>query len=328
MCLCWRETENKNLLSPVEIAETYKNPLFDSLERLALSGGEPTLREEIVEIVRRVLDVRPHIKEITLCSNGLDPDRVVETTRSLIDLANSRRIPKFAVSTSIDGYGPIHEQVRRVPEAFERVSETIRRLQELQHEKSFYLSATCVVQPLNMDNLVQIAAFCKQIALPLTFVPICTTNTHVNDEVTRDNLRLTGIQTDKLKSIFSNELSCYLTPSNLPFWKEYFQMAAGKKRKLPCFMVNHYVQLDSDGTLRSCGADNSLIYGNVKDDSPDRLWFADKAKALRRRVKTVYCPSCTVHCNIAFSLTHEFFYYARFFLGEKNRKIFRQESRW
>jgi MoaA/NifB/PqqE/SkfB family radical SAM enzyme len=316
MCLYWRETENKKLLSPAEIAEIYKNPLFDSLERLTLTGGEPTL------------DVRPHIQEITLCSNGLDPDRVVEKTRSLVDLANSRGIPKFAVSTSIDGYGSMHEQVRRVPRAFEKVSETIRRLQELQKERSFYLSATCVVQPLNIDNLTQISAFCEQIALPLTFVPICTTNTHVSDEATRDNLRLTGIQTDKLKSIFSNKLSSNLTLSNLPFWKEYFQIVAGEKRKLPCFMLNHYVQLDSDGSLHTCGADNSLIYGNVKDDSPDVLWFAEKAKAMRRKVEMEYCPSCTIHCNLAFSLTHEFFYYARFFLNEKKRKLFQQESRW
>jgi MoaA/NifB/PqqE/SkfB family radical SAM enzyme len=328
MCLYWRETENKKLLSPEEIAEIYKNPLFDSIETLALSGGEPTLREEIVEIVQRVLDVRPRVQEIILCTNGLDPDRVVEKTRSLLELANSRGISKFAVSTSIDGYGSMHEQIRRVPRAFERVSETIRRLQELQKESPFFLSATCVVQPLNIDNLVKTAEFCKQIALPLTFVPVCTSNTHVDDEATRDNLQMTRIQTNKLKSIFSNELSSYITASNRPFWKEYFQIVAGKRRILPCFMADHYVLLDSDGTLLTCGADNSLVYGNVKDEPADALWLGDKGRALRRKLKTVYCPGCTVHCNLVFSLTHEFFYFAGYYFNEKRRKLFRQESRW
>jgi len=59
----------------------------------------------------------------------------------------------------------------------------------------------------------------------------------------------------------------------------------------------------------------------VRDEPPDKIWYSEKAKELRKRVKKHFCPGCTICCDLAFSFTHEFFYYARFLLKEKTRKL-------
>jgi len=221
----------------------------------------------------------------------------------------------------VDGYGPIHQRIRRVPQAFERVSETLNRLQMLQRETPFYLRSTCVVQPLNISNLVQISEFGQDIGLPITFSPVCISDTMVRDTFSKNSLRLGNDYQKKLKTLFDHQLQPNLMPSNVPFWREYFKIVGGQKRRLPCFLVHHYAGLDSDGTLYMCGADSSLVYGNARDEPPEKIWYSDRAKELRKRAEKYFCPKCTICCDTAFSFRHEFFYYAGFLLKEKSRKL-------
>jgi MoaA/NifB/PqqE/SkfB family radical SAM enzyme len=79
--------------------------------------------------------------------------------------------------------------------------------------------------------------------------------------------------------------------------------------------------MDSDGTLHMCAADSSLVYGNARDEPPDKIWYSQKAREIRKRVEKYFCPKCTICCDTAFSFTHEFFYYAGFLLKEKSRKL-------
>jgi MoaA/NifB/PqqE/SkfB family radical SAM enzyme len=171
MCLYWRQQSYENELTIDEIGKMFRNPLFSSLEKLVLSGGEPTLREDLVDIARVVLDCCPWIKEVSLISNGLEPDLVTGKVRELLELINSRENIKFAVSISLDGYGEIHEEIRRVPQAFERVSETLNRLKEMRDRMPFYLCSTSVVQPVNIGNIPGLIEYAQTINLPIAFSP-------------------------------------------------------------------------------------------------------------------------------------------------------------
>lgn len=143
MCSYWKDLNSQSELTPVEIGEVYRNSLFSSLEGIILSGGEPILREDLLDIARAILDSLPQLKQMSLNTNGLEPTLVTQKVKELLALANSKGIRKFSVSVSLDGYGDIHEKIRRVPQAFERTIETIKRLKELQQTTSFYLSSTC-----------------------------------------------------------------------------------------------------------------------------------------------------------------------------------------
>jgi MoaA/NifB/PqqE/SkfB family radical SAM enzyme len=223
----------------------------------------------------------------------------------------------------MDGCGDVHEKIRRVPGAFERVSETIKRLKELRRETPFYLGLVCVVQPLNIDHLVQLSDFIQELELPVTFVPVYVGDHFVKDIREQEALRFNGEQMKRLKLIFEQQIQSRLTPENVPFWREYFDIVGGGKRKMPCFLCYHYARLNSDGTLCSCYIDNSLIYGSVLDTPPDRLWFSDGARETRKRIEKDFCPKCTIHCDMAYCFSREFFYYARFLLEEKSKKLFR-----
>lgn len=322
MCSYWKRQDSEKDLTVTEIGEIFRNPLFSSLETIALSGGEPILREDLVQIAQAILDSCPQIKGMTLLTNGLEPSLVVKKVKELLALTNTRRLNRFSVSVSLDGCGATHEKIRGIPQAFEKVSETIDRLKRLQHQTPFYLSSACVVQPLNINNLVELSDFGEELGLPITFAPVCVSDVLLRDAATKDSLKFTDDQVKQLKTSFDRKQEKNLQPSNVPFWREYFSIINGKKRRLPCFLVHHFAGVDSDGTLYMCAADSSLVYGNVRDESPDKIWYSVRAKEVRKRAEKYFCPSCTVCCNTAFSFSHEFFYYAGFLLKEKTRKLF------
>ena len=321
MCSDWKRQDSDRDLTLTEIREIFRNPLFDSMENFSLNGGEPTMREDLVEIAQTVLDSCPQIKEMSLFTNGLEPTIVVEKVQGILALPNYKSLSKLTVSISIDGYGDIHQKIRRFPQAFERATETIKRLKQLQRKTPFHLCSTCVVQPLNLGNLVRLAKFGKELGLPISFIPVWVSESYVEDIASGPPLRFTHQDLAKLKILLDQQMQPNLPLSNAISWREYFKIVDGEKRRLPCFLTHQYAGVDSDGALYMCAADSSSVYGNVRDEPPDKIWYSQKAKEIRKRVEKYSCPKCTVCCNTAFSLQKEFFYYAKFLLKERSRKL-------
>jgi len=61
MCSIWK-TKPKEKPTLGEIQKIFTNPLLDHLETVILSGGEPTLRKDLAQIVQIILDSNPRIK--------------------------------------------------------------------------------------------------------------------------------------------------------------------------------------------------------------------------------------------------------------------------
>jgi len=321
MCSDWKTGAGRGELTLAQIRDVFSSPVFDSAEKFILTGGEPTLREDLAEIADAVLQVCPNIREMVLLSNGLDTSLVLEQVRALLALAARRKLRRLAVSVSVDGCDGVHEAIRRVPHAFERVAETARRLKALQNETSFYFHGVCVVQPLNLRGLVDVARFGAELRLPITFVPVWLSDSFAHDPSAGAALRFTGEQLAELKTVFREEIEPGLMPSNVPLWREYFKVVNGHRRSLPCILRRHYAGMDGDGTLYMCNADSALEYGSVLDTPPDRLWYSEESRELRDRAERDFCPACTVCCDLAFTFSQEFFSYALFLAREKGRKL-------
>jgi len=322
MCSNWRKRINERELTLAEIRHIFGNSLFKSVEKFSISGGEPTLREDLAQVADTILDCCPQIREMVLQTNGLEPARAVQRVKEVLALPRLRKLETFAISVSLDGYGDIHEKIRRVPHAFERATETIRKLKELQRTTPFYLCSTCVVQPLNLSGLVRMSDFGRELELPIIFSPVCVSDYLVDSADSKEALRLKGDRLKELKAVFEEHLKSRLMPSNLPFWQEYFSIAEGKKRRLPCYLCHYCANVESDGMLWMCVADNSLVYGSALDTPVDKLWYSDKAKELRRKAEKNICPTCSICCDLAFAFRLEFFYYAGFLLQEKSKGLF------
>ncbi len=150
MCNSWKLPYHDDLTTE-EYEKAFSSELFRSIEYVGITGGEPTLRKDMVDIVRIMSENMPRLRKVTLNTNGFVVKRVVSVLEQIVDLANERGF-LFGTRVSLDGMEEAHEGIRRVWNAFERSMETVRALEELQKEKFFNFGLSFTFTGQNMEE--------------------------------------------------------------------------------------------------------------------------------------------------------------------------------
>ncbi|MDO8463548.1 MAG: radical SAM protein [bacterium] len=119
MCDFWKETRQPT----VTLADYAKLP--SSLRDINISGGEPTLHPQLVEIVRTLRTACPKA-QMTISTNGFMTKHIVKRVSEIMAF-----YPAIAVRISIDGVGDMHEEIRRIPQGYDKCIATLRALKEI-----------------------------------------------------------------------------------------------------------------------------------------------------------------------------------------------------
>jgi Fe-coproporphyrin III synthase len=124
-CNIW-QIKPKGELSLDEIKQfAAKNNYFKWVE---LTGGEPFLRGDIVEIARTFKDNCKDMYILTFPTNSLcDPNMV---QRKIVDIL-SLGVPRVAVTISLDGNKELHDKIRGIPGNYEKAVANYKMLKEL-----------------------------------------------------------------------------------------------------------------------------------------------------------------------------------------------------
>lgn len=135
--------------------------------RLSLSGGEPTLRKDLAEIVRAAVD------------HGIATE--LNSTGFLFDERRDALRPLELVKLSLDGSPTVHDRIRNRPGAFDELLGGIRVLRELGVKLSFAFTMT-------RENLADIPFaldFAREHDTFVAFQPVMATE-HSAEDVRRD----------------------------------------------------------------------------------------------------------------------------------------------
>jgi MoaA/NifB/PqqE/SkfB family radical SAM enzyme len=124
-CFYWEDLNRQGDLSWEEIVKlSHNTPPFTDLW---FSGGEPTLRKELPEIID--LFVRNNgVRYINLPTNGLRPYRTHEIVEHCL---SQNQGLELHVNIALDGLRESHDFMRGVPGNFEKALETARLLRKL-----------------------------------------------------------------------------------------------------------------------------------------------------------------------------------------------------
>ena len=155
-CFFWKEVnQGKKVLSMAEIRKVSDKMSMFNL--LVLSGGEPTLKKEIVDIVQ-LFHENNGVKEVQFATNCLLPDRIRDVIRNIL-----HRCPqlKLRVCLSLDGVGKVHDTTRGVVGNFDRVVELERKLKYLQNP-NLSVRVRTTITPNNYGNMEALMLFVRQ----------------------------------------------------------------------------------------------------------------------------------------------------------------------
>lgn len=120
---------------------------------LTFSGGEPFLRQDLARIVVGACR-RCQPAAITIPTNGLMPERVVESVGAILDGVIDTQV---IVNLSLDGLGEEHDGIRGVPGNWERAMRTLEGLRALKRQPNLVLGIHTVVSRFNVGRIREIA---------------------------------------------------------------------------------------------------------------------------------------------------------------------------
>jgi MoaA/NifB/PqqE/SkfB family radical SAM enzyme len=144
MCDIWK-VRSRNELAPEEVSGWMPELLELGVERVVLSGGEALLHARLQEMCAR------------LAAAGVG---ITVITTGLLLARDAGWLPNFVddVIVSLDGPADIHDRVRNIPRAYQRLCQGVEALRSADLEGAVRVSARCTVQRLNHDRLCDTVA--------------------------------------------------------------------------------------------------------------------------------------------------------------------------
>jgi MoaA/NifB/PqqE/SkfB family radical SAM enzyme len=269
----------------------------------ALGGGEPFIRDDIVELVRIVArNCRPLM--LTIPTNGWYVERTVRRTLEILQILDGRQL---TLQVSLDGPEEIHDAIRG-RDSWRRAEETFRRLGPLQVlYPNLSLGIITVVNehnagcyPAFVDRLVETFAP-NQIAInlfrnttlggPPVPPPVVEAYKAAVERyewhLEHDHLRRLGYfgaRIMRAKEVLQKDL--------------IYRVARFDEFVTPCTAgtLNHVIW--ENGDVAPCEMLGARI-GNVLGEGPEhdfrRIVTGDAARDLRRRIRDEHCR-CTYEC--------------------------------
>jgi MoaA/NifB/PqqE/SkfB family radical SAM enzyme len=120
-----------------------------NINRLWLSGGEPTLREDLPDIIE-LFYKNNHIKDINFPTNGIKSERLIEWTKRLKESCPDCNI---TLSISFDGFGDTHDKQRGV-ESFYKAAECIKMITDnFKDEGRIIRNTAFVITKYNVEQV-------------------------------------------------------------------------------------------------------------------------------------------------------------------------------
>ncbi len=153
MCDIWKIKDSPEL----DPAEFLKLP--SSLRDINLSGGEPFLYKNLVEVVKNLKISAPRARLI-ISSNGFATDLIVKKMKEILVVS-----PQIGVAISIDGIGEMHDEIRGIPGGFEKAIGTIKELKKL-GMKNLRLAFT--VMGKNVNHFSKVYELSRELGVQFT----------------------------------------------------------------------------------------------------------------------------------------------------------------
>ena len=279
MCNIWR-LEPQEMLTVDDYAK-----VPSSLKDINISGGEPFLRKEIVDIVK-VVNEKCGGPRIVISSNGFRTKQIIRTMEKL-----RSSIPGIGIGVSVDGIGDMHSRIRGVDNAFDKVMDTLNQLKE-RGFKNVRIGFTAMND--NVHEMPQVYDLACRMGFQFT------TSVAQNSEIyfsTQDNQEVRdGELGDALGYVMKKELRSHHPKQWL---RAYFESGTllfneEQKRMLPCSAGLEFFYLAPEGNVYPC-LSIPQVMGSLQGHSFEEVWESEPAEQVRQNIKG--CEQCWMICT-------------------------------
>ena len=312
MCGNWKQGDRRSDMTLAQLDGVMHHRFWGAVENLNISGGEPTTRNDLPEMVELFQTRLPRLRKIGINTTGLTPHRAIPMLTRVVKFCAERDL-LLSVRVSLDGIGEVHDRVRQVRRGFDKACETIAAMQALAREHTnfqFGLAATIFATNLaDADNLL---AWARTRQLDIVFNMLRFTDAMLNNRPLEETIGFRPREAEFMRQFFLDRVSEESVLSGQSFmYLHYADMIAnGYRRTMPCPFQNQGLLLNPEGSLFYC--ENSQRIGNVLDDPAEALYFRAANLAHREDIRRKTCPTCLSPCQVNVSAMKQVVPYVKF----------------
>lgn len=319
MCNNWKRGNRKQDMTLAEIERVFDSPFWTRIENANISGGEPTTRNDLVDICRVMLDKFPRLRKLGLNTTGLTPHRAVPMLTRIVELCHDRGVI-FSTRVSIDGVGELHDSIRHVKRGFAKANETIRAMRDLQKRYRFNFGISSTIFTRNLDDAEHLVAWAKREGLDIVFNMVRFTDPMLGNSDLAGTCKPMGPEEERMRQFFLDRVRMdpLLDGQNYIYMHYADMIANGYHRLAPCPFQSQGVMLNPDGGLFFC--ENSQVMGNVRDEDPAAIYFREASQQHRDAIKREQCPTCLSPCQMNVAAIKQIVPYARFLVRASREK--------
>ncbi len=279
-CFIWQNRPSGDMLSPGETEKMLGDDLFSGLRAVLLTGGEPVLRDDILELVEAIHRVRP-AAEITLSTNALLPGRVLGVVRRAIE-----NNIYMNVGISLDAVGDRHDRIRGVKGNFRKADYLLQELTGLKKKYKDRMGVIVIghtLSNLTADTLKDVLAYARhsgtgfitQLHEEFVYYRNIGKNSNVRNYRCSDNSAL-------IRAVGE------LPPS---FHNEILLGAMKHRLRYRCAALRTFFLLRCNGAVTPCLRYSAVGAGDVRSRPFSEIWHGEAAQESRRLVEE--CPGCS-----------------------------------
>lgn len=265
MCYIWQNPT----APPEEVSLNTLAKLPTGIDNLNVSGGEPTLRKDLVDMMD-VLYPKARILEIS--SNGLHAERLEPIVK---------KYPNVKIRFSLEGFEATSNAIRGEPNGFAKKLAGLRRLRELGGSD---LGFAMTIQDENVEELVRLYEYVQSIGFEFATSALHNAwQFHKNDNIPYDRRRIAR-EVEQL-------IAAMLRTRSIKTWfRAYLNLGLirkvlGQDRLIPCTAATDFVFVDPWSDVYACNVRPELRMGNLEQQNWPEIMNGPVAQRIRREVR-------------------------------------------
>jgi MoaA/NifB/PqqE/SkfB family radical SAM enzyme len=298
MCSNWKWGNRKEDMTLAQLDPVMDDPFWHAVENLNISGGEPTTRNDLPEMVELFQRRLPRLRKIGINTTGISHARAIPMLTRIVEFCGEKGL-LLSVRVSVDGIGDTHAQVRNVKNAFEKAGKTIAAMQALaEKHPHFQFGIASTIFAKNLEDAENILAWARTKKLDVVFNMLRFTDNMLHNKELESTVGFQQREEQYMRKFFVDRVAEESVLSGQAFmYLHYADMIAnGYKRTMPCPFQRQGLLLNPNGDLFYC--ENSKKIGNVLETPAAQLYFDAGNLAHREEMKRDTCPTCLSPCQV------------------------------
>ena len=312
MCNNWTRGNRKEDMTLAQIDQVFNHRFWGAIENLNISGGEPTTRNDLPEMVEMFQRRLPRLRKIGINTTGLTPQRAIPMLTRIAKFCAEREL-LFSARVSLDGIGDVHNQVRDVKRGFDKACQTIEAMQKLSDElPSFQFGIASTIFATNLQDAQNILGWAREKNLDVVFNMLRFTDNMLGNRNLEEKIGFRQAEEDFMRRFFLERVQEESVLSGQAFmYLHYADMIAnGYIRTMPCPFKTQGLLLNPNGALFYC--ENSKELGNVLDEQAEAIYLKAENLAHRDSFEETICKHCLSPCQVNVGAMKQFLPYAKF----------------